>query len=215
MAEHGGCGLATRMGYSGLRHGGRKLDYVGVVDADDLLGTTAIAECVRHLEDHPECGVAYTHYTDLYPDGTLRPGTRNEFQFDPQESLIQFNCFHFRLIRVSALEAAGGFSAQETAGDYDLVLRLGEVTKFRFVPILGYTHRVGVPGISTDRQFEQVGESMAAVKRAMRRRGLADLSLLARLRVDLKLLDQQGNPVSPVDLPPLELKESLSPEWLA
>jgi filamentous hemagglutinin family protein len=150
--------------------------YIGWVDHDDLLAPTALEETAIVLDAHPEVGLVYTDYMVIDESGKVTDyGQRCRIPYSKDRLLIDFMTFHFRLIRRSAFERAGGIDeAFEYIEDYDLCLRLSEVTQVRHVQKPLYYYRVHPESISQQKGQEQIVLSCQAIARALERRGLAD-----------------------------------------
>jgi filamentous hemagglutinin family protein len=150
--------------------------YIGWVDHDDLLAPTALEETAVILDAQPEVGLVYTDYMVIDESGEVTDyGQRCRIPYSKDRLLIDFMTFHFRLIRRSAFERAGGIDeAFEYIEDYDLCLRLSEVTQVRHVQKPLYYYRVHRESISQQKGQEQIVLSCQAIARALERRGLAD-----------------------------------------
>jgi glycosyltransferase involved in cell wall biosynthesis len=149
--------------------------YVGLVDSDDLLAPTALEETMAILDAQPEVGMVYTDYLDIDAHGAVRGyGQRCHIPYSQEGLLLNFMTFHFRLIRRTVLEQVGDFDTSfACAQDYDLCLRLAEVTEVRHLAKPLYYYRVHPDGISQGRAMEQIRCSYKAIRAALQRRGLA------------------------------------------
>ncbi|MBD2504554.1 CHAT domain-containing protein [Anabaena azotica] len=159
--------------------------YLGWVDSDDILAPTALAETVAVLNRYPEVGLVYTDYLDINADGqVLGYGHRCRIPYSPQRLLVDFMTFHFRLLRRSVYEQVGGLhlSASDYTEDYDLCLRLSEVTQVRLVQKPLYFYRIHQQSLSASHRQQQILWSQTAVAKALQRRGLAD-----KWRIDVEL----------------------------
>lgn len=149
-------------------------ELLGVVDSDDLLVKSAIERCVQQLYAHPSVGVVYTQH--LMIDENNQPkglGYRSTIPFDKDRLLVEFMTLAFRLIRKDCYHAVGGLDPSlPAAPDYDLCLKLSEVTEFRRIDEPLYLYRVHPGMISKARRAEQLAASRLAVERALTRRGL-------------------------------------------
>jgi GT2 family glycosyltransferase len=97
--------------------------------------------------------------------------------------LLDFMTFHFRLMRRSAFDAAGGIDESfRCAEDYDLCLRMGELTEVRHIRKPLYYYRIHADSISQRMRIEQIHCARDAVARALERRGLSD-----RFEIDLQI----------------------------
>jgi glycosyltransferase involved in cell wall biosynthesis len=154
-----------------------KGDLIGWIDSDDLLEKTALAQTVAALDANPNAGVVYTDHYEITEDGKrARISQRTKVPYSKDRLLVEFMTFHFRLIRRSTFEAAGGFDPTQpcAAEDYDLCLRLSEVTNFIHLPKPLYFYRLRQHSFSQSHRIAQIEASAAAVRRALARRGMAD-----------------------------------------
>jgi glycosyltransferase involved in cell wall biosynthesis len=142
-------------------------DYLGWVDSDDLLAATALAETATILETHPPIGLVYTDYWRLDAAGSVKGlGQRCQIPYSPDRLLVDFMTFHFRLFRRSAFEQAGGINPTFPAAiDYDLCLRLSEVTEVMHLPRPLYYYRVHHLSISGAHRLTQIEYSREAMPR--------------------------------------------------
>jgi glycosyltransferase involved in cell wall biosynthesis len=150
--------------------------YIGLLDSDDLLAPTALEETVAILKQFPETGFVYTDYLDIDTNGDiLSYGHRCSIPYSQERLLLDFMTFHFRLIRRSVYNQVGGINTFfEHAYDYDLCLKLSEVTQVRRIQKPLYLYRHHSQNISTTRRQEQILYSQKAIAQALQRRGLAD-----------------------------------------
>lgn len=147
--------------------------YVGLLDSDDLLLPTAIEESVALLENDQSVGMVYSQYLNIDERGNLKGlGKRSLSSYSPSRLLVDFMTFHFRLFRRSVYEQVGGFDpAFEWAEDYDLCLKLSEVTTIRHLPKPLYCYRSHADNLTLN-QVELVRFSAIAIQNALQRRGL-------------------------------------------
>lgn len=117
--------------------------YFGTVDDDDLLNPTALEQTIAIAESSPTIGVVYTNYRLINALGCdLGIGRRTTIPYSPERLLQDFMTFHFRLVRRSAYNQTTGINPQqERAVDYDLCLKLSEVTEFYHLPEILYAYR--------------------------------------------------------------------------
>jgi glycosyltransferase involved in cell wall biosynthesis len=150
--------------------------YLGWVDSDDLLAPTALAETVAVLDSHPDKGLVYTDYQLIdEQDQGVGMGGRCTTPYDKNQLLVQFMVFHFRLMRRSVFEQVGGIDrVSGLVPDYDLCLRLSEVTEFYPLKQCLYSYRLHAASMSEQKQQQTIQDSKQAVNRALQRRGLAD-----------------------------------------
>jgi glycosyltransferase involved in cell wall biosynthesis len=167
--------------------------YLGQVDSDDGLVPQAVAETRACLDAHPNVGMVYTDYLTLDEDGNvLGQGQRTKTPYSRDRLLIDFMTFHFRLMRREVFWKVGGMDeSHRWAEDYDLCLRLSEITEIHHLPRPLYLYRVHRSTTSHERRLDQIMASKDAIERALKRRGMAakyelDLELVGRFRLRQK-----------------------------
>ena len=150
-------------------------EYVGWIDADDRLAPEALAQTLAWLEQHPDYGIVYTNYIDMDSQGNLKDlGYRCQIPYRPHRLLLDLVTFHFRLFRRSLFEAVGGINAEmESAEDYDICLKLEEVSKIHHLQQPLYFYRINPESITQQHTALQRHWSQWAVNQALERRGLA------------------------------------------
>lgn len=113
---------------------GTSCEFVGYLNADDVLFPGAIARLARELEEYPTAAVAYgdAAFIDDRGNSLGRYPTR---PFEAQALLREcFICQPATLVRRSAYEEVGGIDIDlHLAMDYDLWLKLATRFPFRYV----------------------------------------------------------------------------------
>ena len=173
--------------------------YLGWVDSDDRLAPEALEATVAVLNAQPTVGMVYTDYWEMdAADRVLGYGQRCRIPYSPERLLLDFMTFHFRLLRRSVFEAVGGIDGSlDYVEDYDLCLRLSEVTAVRHVdqPLYYYRHHDG--NASQEWRVEQVLRSQTVIQRALQRRGLEhQFELQVQMPVGRFRLRRKSHPVS-------------------
>jgi glycosyltransferase involved in cell wall biosynthesis len=148
--------------------------YIGILDSDDLLEPTALEETAAVLESRPDIGMVYTDHVVIDGNGQRRGiGRRCQIPYSKDRMLLDFMTFHFRLIRMEVFAQIGRFDeTYPLAMDYDLCLRIAEVTEIEHLSAPLYRYRVHRDSLSHQKRLEQIRCSHAAVVAAMKRRGL-------------------------------------------
>jgi len=157
--------------------------YLGWVDSDDVLAPTALAETAAVLNKQPNVGLVYTDYQVIDEMGNIKGiGTRCQTPYSKDRLLVDFMTFHFRLIRRSVYDQVGGINENfKRAEDYDLCLRISEVTEVQHIKRPLYYYRQHADNV-TKNQLEQIQWAYEATTEALKRRGLDD-----RYRIDLEI----------------------------
>lgn len=167
-AEHQGIAPAVKAAFAATSG-----TYIGLVDSDDELAPTALEETAAILDSHPEVGLVYTDYRLIDENGQDKGlGWRCRIPYSKDRLLINFMTFHFRLIRRCVYEQVGGINDSfELSEDYDLCLRLSEVTAVYHVqkPLHYYRRHAGN---ITHQELEAWHWAARATSQALKRRGL-------------------------------------------
>jgi hypothetical protein len=120
--------------------------------------------------------MVYTSYLVIDADGRVRgPGKRCQIPYSQQRLLVDFMTYHFRLMRKVMFDRVGGVDESfNRAPDYDLCLKLSEITQFRHVDKPLYLYRVHDQAVSQQERVAQIYESRDAINAALKRRGMVD-----------------------------------------
>ncbi len=99
-------------------------DFVALLDHDDELAPDALAEVVRHVNEHPDADVIYSDEDKLDTTGA-RCDPCFKPDWSPEHFLSSMYTCHLMVVRRDLLEKIGGFrTGYEGAQDYDLLLRI-------------------------------------------------------------------------------------------
>lgn len=161
--------------------------YMGLVDSDDALSPAALAETIAVLETNPAMGMVYTNYRVMDESGQVKgDGSRCKIPYSKARLLVDFMTFHFRLIRRSVYDQIGGFDPSFIcAQDYDLCLKISEVSEIIHLPKPLYYYRSHSNSISHQQQIEQILWTKQAIENALERRGLAN-----KFELDVQITSQ-------------------------
>ena len=155
--------------------------YLGWVDSDDWLAPTALEKTIAVLDADSSAGMVYTDYVDVDEQGQrLQLGHRCHVPYSKERLLVEFMTFHFRLLLRSLYEQVGGIDGSlNFVEDYDLCLRLSEITQIRRVQEPLYYYRIHAGSASQQLTLEQILRSRFVIQQALRRRGMAQTHELA------------------------------------
>ncbi|AFZ16944.1 CHAT domain-containing protein [Allocoleopsis franciscana] len=150
--------------------------YIGLVDSDDILAPTALEETAAILDTHPATGLVYTDYLVMNERGEVKAyENRCRFPYSPMGLLRKFMAFHFRLIRRTVFDEVGGIDETfDLIEDYELCLRVSEVTQVQRVSKPLYYYRVHRESITQQQKAQQNRLALIAIKQARQRRQHAD-----------------------------------------
>ncbi|MGB3760182.1 MAG: glycosyltransferase [Rivularia sp. (in: cyanobacteria)] len=148
--------------------------YIGWIDSDDIIAPTALTETAKILDSHSEIGLVYTDYLLIDKDNkVLGKGTRCQIPYSKDRLLVDFMVFHFRLMRREVFKQAGGINENSgSVPDYDLCLRLSEITEVYHLKQALYYYRKHSENMSHTQRVELIYSSQNAIYRSLQRRGL-------------------------------------------
>ena len=180
---------------AGLNRGLSKTrgQYIARQDADDMSRPERLAKQVDFLNTHREYGVVACQVT--YIDSANRPvnqaSTFNTIDnAEIQQKLLEYMCLcgPSIMMRRQSVEAAGFWFGEglDASEDYDLCLRLSEVTKLFNLPEPLYMYRLHAQSASIKQEYKQIVHKATALENAVRRRGKnhIDRAALATLGKD-------------------------------
>lgn len=165
-------------------------EYIGFVDSDDLLSETALEDTLKILEKHTNYDMVYTDYTVIDANGLyVEYGPLCQTPYDKNQLLLEFMTFHFRLIRRSIYDQVGGIDSSFDYGqDYDLCLKISELTNIYHLSVPLYYYRNHKQSITGKQRLQQILYSQKAIQNAFDRRGMGeeyDLDFNLTMRVQL------------------------------
>jgi len=152
-------------------------EYIGQLDSDDLLEQQAIELTVAALDNNPDWGLVYTNYVDIDANGQkMRPGWRCSIPYSKERILSVFMAFHFRMMRKSAYLEIGGFRTEfDTIEDYDICLRLSEITEIGKINEYLYQYRKHENSVTGDKlAIDFFVLIQSAIQEALDRRGMKE-----------------------------------------
>ncbi len=154
--------------------------YLGWVDSDDWLAPTALEKTIAVLDADASAGMVYTNYVDVDEQGQLlQMGHRCHVPYSKERLVVEFMTFHFRLLRRSLYEQVGGIDGSlDFVEDYDLCLRLSEITQIRRIQEPLYYYRIHSGSMSQQFTHQIILSSQAVIQRALQRRGMVHTHIL-------------------------------------
>src|SRR2546423_9871280 len=95
-------------------------------------------------------------------------GQRCLIPYSKERLLVDFMTFQFRLVRRSCFDAVGGYDESfVSAEDYDLCLKLSEITQFAHIQRPLYLYRVHRQSMSQQSRLAQIEQSKRAIADAL------------------------------------------------
>lgn len=151
--------------------------YFGLLDSGDILLPEALEKAVNAIRTKPDIGMVDTDYVVIGTDGRVEKNvTSSNTQHSEKKLLTDFivNASQFRLIRRSTYNEVGGINNRlPYCQDYDLILKLSEVSKLLHINELLFHQRKRERDISYEKQIERIFWAREIAAQALRRRGMA------------------------------------------
>jgi chondroitin synthase len=150
-------------------------EFVGFLDSDDLLAPNCVDECVKAFRANPNVGLVCTGYSIIDEEGNnLEDGWEpNPFT---REAMFFGNIFtHFRIFRIRDWNRSAKWTDVEIqtlfyGEDWDLCLKLAEVTDFARIPSKLYKYRLRKSSITRANHHDALIAQTLTVARSLLRR---------------------------------------------
>lgn len=152
--------------------------YIAWVDSDDWLHSHALELMLPVLESRPNLGVLYSDYMAIDEQGLELGISRSaRIPYSKDRLLVDLMSHHFRILRTSVYEYVGGIDTNFKFNyDYQMCLRLSEVTSFEHFPQVLYKRLMHKDSITGSHRTEQIQYAKKAVEQALVRRGLSEIA---------------------------------------
>ncbi len=170
-------------------------EFIARQDADDISMPGRLARQVRLLRSDPRLVFVSSHADVIGPDGEwLLTHERPADSFEATERLLNGGegppGHGSVMVREAAYEAVGGYRREfYFAQDCDLWLRLAEVGRLGYVPLVLYRYRVTPHSISGNRSGKQSFAALVDRCRDCRMRGQSESELLQESGALLQNID--------------------------
>lgn len=148
--------------------------FIGQLDADDLLKTNAVEVLLRHIQRDTRYGLAYGAYELIDGNGLVTEKGWEHPEFSREELIKSMIVHHFRLFRARDWYRTSGFDEHFlNAVDYDMFLKLAEVTEVIHARRVLYQYRLDGSSTSIKHRDKQIENHMLVVEAALRRLDLS------------------------------------------
>ncbi|MGA9278281.1 glycosyltransferase family 2 protein [Ilumatobacter sp.] len=148
--------------------------YIGQLDADDELTPDAVERMLAPMLADTRIGVSYGSHVKVDANGDRIGDAWTAPRFSRFTLLHIMIVHHFRLFRARDWNRTTGFAEDiRNAIDYDMFLKMSEVTEMVHVDERVYRYRVHGESTSQKHQPTQYRNHALVVARALERRGLA------------------------------------------
>ncbi len=151
-------------------------DYICHVGSDDMIPEDCLQVFVDYMEQNLEIGVCCGNFICFNDEGKkwAYPHVSNSGEFNA-DTLLQYMClFPMRFYRKKIMDLVGGYSEElSSAVDYDIALRISEITKiYRIKDPITYLYRQHGGQVSTSKRKEQDLNAKKALQATLGRRGI-------------------------------------------
>lgn len=119
-------------------------DFIALLDHDDLLPKFSLYEIVKCINDNPDVEFIYTDEDKIDKLASKRYNPYFKSDFGPDTLRANNFICHFSVFRKDIMKKLGGFNSEfDGAQDYDILLRMSEITKnIIHIPKILYHWRV-------------------------------------------------------------------------
>lgn len=154
-------------------------EYIGWVDADDMLTQQTLEATNWVLDQYPQYGLVYTdHYEMDEQSMVTKVGQRSKYPYSKDNLLQHFMSFHFRLFRHELYAKMEALNPEyRVAQDYEFCLKMSEITNFIHLPQPLYKYRVHTKSLSHQQYERQSEVCLALIQDALKRRGQSNMKV--------------------------------------
>lgn len=148
-----------------------KGDFIALLDNDDEIKEDALFWVIKEINNHPDADLIYTDECKKTSDDKF-VGPIFKPDWSPEYLLNDMYTGHLSVYRKSIMEKIGAFRSEyDFSQDYDLVLRVSEVTEkiYHIEKILYFWRQIEGSAASGDKNFARKS-NLAALGDAMKRR---------------------------------------------
>lgn len=148
--------------------------FIGQLDADDLLRPNAVKFVLGLVERDTRYGLGYGGFQYIDGSGTITKQGSHHPEFSREALLLSMIVHPFRLFRARDWHRTPGFDEQLlNAVDYDMYLKLAEVTEVIHEKKITYQYRQSGSSTSVKDRKSQDKNNLAVVRASLERMGLA------------------------------------------
>ena len=148
--------------------------FIGQLDSDDLLLPEAVEIMLEEIQKDSRLGVVYGSFQKETPEGEFLEDGYDWPDFSREKLMHGCIVHHFRLFRSRDWWRTDGFATDmKNAVDFDMFLKLSEVTEMKHVPEWSYVYRIHEKSTSISESSTQIMNHFVAINRSLIRRGLS------------------------------------------
>lgn len=150
--------------------------YLAQLDSDDVFLPTALEKLADILDKHPEIGLVCSDYEYIGTDGNFYASGVYQAELSDEElraMMLNKTCviYHLRMFRRMVLKQLPIWCSEphQLCADYDLYIKMAEVTNVRKVPEVLYQQRWHETNISHQHTAQQLSARLVQLQSARRR----------------------------------------------
>jgi chondroitin synthase len=149
--------------------------FIGQLDSDDVLLPEAVEIMVEGIQKDSRVGLVYGSFQKETPAGEFLEDGYDWPDYSREKLMYGCIVHHFRMFRARDWWRTNGFATDITnAIDFDIYLKLSEVTEVKHVKEWTYVYRIHSKSTSTSQKDIQFRNHYVVINRSLERRGLAD-----------------------------------------
>ena len=180
--------------------------WVVLLDCDDVLAPNALYEVARVISDHPDTDMIYSDEDLLSENGKRRFHPLFKPDWAPDTLLSYMYISHLTAYRTGLVRQVGGMRSEfDGAQDYDLALRIAELTRhIRHIPKVLYhwRQRKVSAARNADAKHHALAAAQRAKKDALKRRSIqAHVEYVAELYQSRVIYQGDETPLVSVIIP--------------
>ena len=147
--------------------------FIGQLDSDDLLLPRAVEILLEEIQKDTRVGVVYGSFQKETPDGDFLEDGYDWPEYSREKLMLGCIVHHFRMFRARDWWRTDGFAVDmKNAVDYDMFLKMSEVTEMAHVKEWTYVYRIHDSSTSISHSKKQIENHSIAISRSLSRRGL-------------------------------------------
>ena len=149
--------------------------FIGQLDSDDILLPEAVEIMLEEIQRDTRIGLVYGSFQKETPEGIFLEDGYDWPDYSREKMMYGCIVHHFRFFRARDWWRTDGFASDITnAIDFDMYLKLSEVTEAKHVKEWSYVYRIHDRSTSRSQQDIQFRNHYVAINRSLNRRGLAN-----------------------------------------
>ena len=149
--------------------------FIGQLDSDDLLLPEAVEIMLEEIQRDTRIGVVYGSFQKETPEGEFLEDGYDWPEYSREKLMHGCIVHHFRMFRARDWWRTTGFATDiKNAVDFDMFLKMSEVTEMKHVREWSYVYRIHEKSTSVSESDIQIRNHFISIQRSLDRRDLSD-----------------------------------------